>query len=106
MVKYKISYTREDCIGAGTCEAVAPTLFKLNQDAKADLLNSTKNLETGKWELIIDEKDLDLAKEAASVCPVFVINVEEIKDKASQDTLKESNTKKDENEKYAKLFIH
>ena len=80
MVRYKIIFDREDCIGAGACEAVAPKFWVMNKtdDEKADLVEGKKNPETGKWELIIDEKDFELAKESADVCPVEVIKIEKI----------------------------
>lgn len=100
MAKYKIIYSREECIGAAACEAVAPKLFKINTDAKADLIGGLKNVSTGKWERIIDENDLEKAKEAAGCCPVFVI---EVIDTGVKDVPEKKEVSP---EKYSKLFTH
>lgn len=68
MTKYKIKYNREGCIGAFTCVQQAPQLFSEGEDGKADLIG-------GPEELIIEEKDIKSALEAAEVCPVRVIEV-------------------------------
>ena len=36
--KYKIKVIKSDCIGAATCVAVSPTVFKLGEDKKALVL--------------------------------------------------------------------
>lgn len=76
--KFKVIYDREGCIGAFACSAANPEYWKWADDGKADLAHATFNKETQKWELIIDEKDLDAHKAAAEVCPVQVITFEEI----------------------------
>ena len=76
MTRYKIEYDRESCIGAAACAAVAPKFWKMVDDGKADLINGTKNEQTGLWELIIEtEDDFKWAKESADVCPVTVIHI-------------------------------
>ena len=80
MPKFKITYDREACIGAAACAAVAPDIFEMNEDGKADMLKARKNKETGLWELIVEAKDEKLARESADVCPVNVIKVEKIED--------------------------
>ena len=37
------------------------------------------NEKTGKHELIVDEKDLNINKEAESVCPVYAIKIIKLK---------------------------
>jgi ferredoxin len=78
MTKYKIIFDREACIGALSCNVVAPEFWELSKDGKVDLKGAKLNEETNKFELIVDEKDLKLNKEAESVCPVLAIKVEEI----------------------------
>lgn len=75
MAKYKIIFDRETCIGALSCNVVAPEFWKLAHDGKVDLEGAIFNKETGKYELIIDEKYLVENKEAARVCPVLVIEI-------------------------------
>ena len=73
MVKYKIEFDRELCIGAIACTAVAESFWPRSDDGKVDLSGATYNEETKKWELIIEEKDYEINKEAAEVCPVDAI---------------------------------
>jgi len=78
MTKYKIIYDREGCIGALGCVGVTEELWELKDDGKVDLKGAIFNEETKKWELIIDEKDLDIAKASEDSCPVQVIKVEKL----------------------------
>jgi len=80
MVKYKVIFDRELCIGALACLAVNDKFWKESSDGKVDLKDATLNKETGKWELIVDEKDLKINQEAADVCPVIAIVVQKIED--------------------------
>jgi ferredoxin len=81
MAKYKIIYDKEGCIGALACVGVAEKFWIATDDGmKADLKGATYNKATKKWELIIDEKDFDVNKVAAEVCPVVVIKIEKIED--------------------------
>jgi len=75
MTKYKIEFDREICIGAIACNAVAENIWPRAKDGKVDLAGGTYNEESKKWELIIDEKDLDINKDAADVCPVEAIKI-------------------------------
>ncbi len=77
MAKYKIIYDREVCIGAIACVAVNPKFWVMDPDGKANLKGAKKNKD-GKWELIIEEDDLQLNKDSAEVCPVLAIVVEKI----------------------------
>lgn len=74
--KYRIVFDRDVCIGALACNAVAPDVWKLAEDGKVDLIGAKKR-DDGKFEIVIDEKDLTLNKEAAESCPVYAIVVEE-----------------------------
>ena len=80
MAKYKIEFDREGCIGALACCAVAQKFWIDDKDGKVDLEGATFNQETGKWELIIDEEELEVNKEAAEVCPVDVIKITKIEE--------------------------
>ena len=64
--KYQVSVTREKCIGAGSCEAIAPNVFKLDEENIATVVSQDGNTD--------DEKLL-----AAQSCPtnaVVVIDTE------------------------------
>ena len=74
MAKFLIQYDRNGCIGAGVCAAVAPDHWVMNQDGKADLVNA-KEVSEGQFELEIDEKDLEVNKQAAEGCPAVVIHI-------------------------------
>ncbi len=78
MAKYKISFDRELCIGVLACAGVAEKFYKTHPDGKVDLIGGKFNEKTKKWELIIDEKDLDVNKMAADVCPVIAIIIEKL----------------------------
>jgi len=82
MAKYKVIYDKDKCIGAFTCSGVSPDFWIRPEggEEKAELKNATLNKETGMWELIIDEADLEANRIAADVCPVNVIKIEKIEE--------------------------
>lgn len=72
--KYKIVYDRKNCIGAGTCAAVAPNYWKFKQDdGRVDLEGS--ELISDVFVRIIDESELKENLEAAQGCPAQVIHI-------------------------------
>ena len=73
MAKIRIVYDREGCIGAGVCAAIADKVWVMNDDGKADLIDGTKNGD--RWEREIDERDLEVNKQAAEGCPALVIHL-------------------------------
>ncbi len=60
----KVKIDREKCIGAGNCVAVAPTVFDLDEEYKAVVLDA----------LSVDEQTL---LDAAKSCPVKAIIIED-----------------------------
>lgn len=82
MVKYKIIYDREACIGVFACiEAARKFWVKSKKDeGKVDLKGGKLNPKTGKYELIMDEKDFKAVNESAVVCPVVAIKIEKVKE--------------------------
>ena len=64
----KIKINQEDCIGCGSCSAVCPDVFDINEENKA-VVKST-NTSQG-------ETDEECVKEAVEICPVQVIKIEE-----------------------------
>ena len=73
--KYKVVYDRENCIGAGKCMGIHPKDWGKDSEDKAVLNGGTLNSKTKKLELVIDESRLNDFKEAALICPVYVIDV-------------------------------
>lgn len=85
MQKYKIEFDRETCIGALACNAVAEDFWPRAKDGKVDLADASYNEQTKKWELIIDEKDFELNKDAADVCPVDAIKLTKIEEMEKEE---------------------
>jgi len=56
-----ISVNQDLCIGCGTCEALCPSVFKLNQAGKAE---------------VIRQDGAACAKNSAESCPVQAISIE------------------------------
>ncbi|HIH37476.1 ferredoxin [Candidatus Woesearchaeota archaeon] len=77
MVKYKIIFNREECIGALACSAINPDIWLLAEDGKVDLKGAKKR-EDGRWELTVEDDNLQFNKDAADACPVDVIKIEDI----------------------------
>lgn len=63
MAKYKVTVDRNLCIGAGSCVAVAPKAFALDNEAKAIVLPTA------------GEEDDATLLESAKACPVAAIIV-------------------------------
>lgn len=61
----KIIIDPELCIGCGSCEAIAPDYFQLDDDGKAKAIKEYSD----------DEKDI--IKEAINTCPAGAISIEE-----------------------------
>jgi ferredoxin len=55
-----IKVNNDLCIGCGTCEVLCPAAFKINDEAKAD---------------VISQENEPCAKNAAESCPVQAIEV-------------------------------
>jgi len=56
-----IKVDQETCIGCGTCVALCPDTFKLNDQGKSE---------------VISQKDVACAKNAAASCPTQSISVD------------------------------
>ena len=69
----KLIHYRGNCIGCNSCIEHCPSFWKMDEDGKSTLIDSTK-----KGEIFV--KDLDEAyieenKKAAKDCPVHIIRV-------------------------------
>ncbi|MBI4215000.1 ferredoxin, partial [archaeon] len=85
MVKYRVTFDKELCVGAGYCSAADPqdwhvNFYKDGGDGKAELAGAVLNQQTGLYELIVDEQFAERNRKAETVCPVFAIKVEKIED--------------------------
>ncbi len=56
-----IKVNKETCIGCGSCAALCPETFQMNDEAKSD---------------VISQDDKECAKSAAESCPVQAITVD------------------------------
>ncbi len=71
----KVKINQEECIGCGSCMAVCGEVFEINNKNKAIIKGTmTDENKDGSNE---GETDNQCAKEAADICPVQVIEVEE-----------------------------
>ncbi len=68
MDEFELEYDREGCIGAGSCVAVHPDQWTLDNEGKAVFVKKTFNTE-----------DLEKNIEAAKACPVMVIHIKNCK---------------------------
>tara|TARA_B100001964_G_C13869319_1_gene437953 strand:- start:228 stop:548 length:321 start_codon:yes stop_codon:yes gene_type:complete len=74
--KYKVIFDKEGCIGAAACVASDPNNWKLQDDGKSSLKDSTEIKD--QFEREITEEELQAFKDAAESCPVNVIHITEI----------------------------
>lgn len=61
----KAHVDKDTCIGCGLCPSVAPEVFQMDDDGKAEEIVES-----------VPESSSDAAKEAADGCPVNAITVE------------------------------
>jgi ferredoxin len=78
MTSTKIIHLKEQCISCGACAAISPEYWEMDQEGMAHLKGSVQN---GKdWTLVVKTVEAAAAnKEAADVCPVNIIKLEEEK---------------------------
>jgi ferredoxin len=69
----KIVQKYDECIGCGTCVALCPKFWEMDEEGKARLKNGKKNQETGDYEVEI--KDGGCNRDAAESCPVQIIRL-------------------------------
>ena len=67
----KIKLEREKCIGCGSCQALCPKYFELQEDGKSHIVGATKQ-EVEELEVA----DLENAISAAEACPAQCIHIE------------------------------
>jgi len=76
MVKYKIEIDREGCIGCGACYALDPSHYESDEEGKAKVVGNETDV--SKSSGVFEDEEIDVAREAESSCPVYVIVVTEL----------------------------
>ena len=71
----KIIHEKPKCIGCGACISLCSKHFKMDEEGKAHLINSTPDENDQVYEVKIEEADC--AIDAAESCPVHCIEVKE-----------------------------
>lgn len=69
----KIIQNYKDCIGCGTCVALCPEFWEMDNEGKAKPKGGVKNQETEEYELEIKKEGCN--KDAVDSCPVQVIKI-------------------------------
>ena len=67
----KIKLDREKCIGCGSCQALCPKFFELQEDGKSHIKDAQKQ-QVEEQEVI----KLECAESAAEACPTQCIYIE------------------------------
>lgn len=67
----KVNIIREACIGCGSCEAIAPNIFKLDEEGISIVLENMDNFEK------LNAEDKEVVNECIEVCPTCAITKEE-----------------------------
>ncbi len=71
----KIKLEREKCIGDGSCAALCPKYFELQDDGRAHIKGANKQDPEGTPEELEVEK-IECAQSAADACPAQCIHIE------------------------------
>jgi ferredoxin len=71
----KIIHDKVNCIGCGACAAICPKFWEMGDDGLAHLKGSDES--SGKQTLEISEENKKENQDAADVCPVQIITIEE-----------------------------
>jgi ferredoxin len=79
MGKFKLEHIRSECIGCGVCAAVAEEFWTMDEGSgeKSDIKHEKKptNKADGSQELMLEEKNVQINKDAAEACPVNCIHL-------------------------------
>ena len=71
----EIKLEREKCIGCGSCQALCPKYFELQEDGKSHIQGAAKHDPEGTPEELEVEK-IECAQAAAEACPAQCIHIE------------------------------
>ncbi len=79
--KFRIIFEKDKCIGAAACNSVSDSWMYNDEENKSNLIEGKFNKENNTYELEISDKEFDRDLNAARLCPVKAIHIEEIKSK-------------------------
>ncbi len=72
----KLKVDRNLCIGASNCVAIAPIVFKLDEEGKSVIIKKDGTATSDLTDYIdINEKDAQIIMEAARACPTLAIYI-------------------------------
>ena len=79
-IHFMITVDKETCIGCGSCVALCPDVFQLDQNSKAEVISSASAKASADAEALADkpadkQDNIECAKNAAESCPVQAIRV-------------------------------
>lgn len=61
----KVVVNKDLCVGCGTCAAVAPDLFEMQEDGKAEFIGE------------LNDENMETVKRAMQMCPTTAIEMKE-----------------------------
>jgi len=76
-MKILIKIDRNKCQSVATCVAIAPEIYKLDDEFKADVIDTYHKADDEVWsyQLEVDDKKLEQAINGAKACPYKAIEV-------------------------------
>lgn len=84
MGKYKVKVDRSLCIGAGSCEAIAPQAFRLDNNGKV-ILRKKEGLQLTNISYFEElEETAENIWNAAKACPVNAIKIIEVDEEGNE----------------------
>jgi len=75
-MKYKIEIERGGCIACGTCYTIDPTHFEPDDEGKSTVSGGETDANASSG--VLDDEEIENAREAEDSCPVSVITVTEL----------------------------
>ena len=72
MKKIRVKINKDMCIGCGSCSAMEPSIFEINEDSLAQISNQYRD------KVIEDKAIISKVLEIRDLCPNGAIEVEEI----------------------------
>jgi len=71
----KLIHLKNKCINCGLCVSLASKFFKIEKDGTVSLKNG-KEVKKNRFELEINQKDVEKLKEVVESCPANAIKLE------------------------------